>query len=102
MSLLWADDGERIQKKIKHAGRRADGLRIGMLQFPFVTRSWEATHSVSENNNRQQHVLNACQEWSARGSTARASKDVRMSGQNKTKEDYCSQHGRYFDRFCIY
>jgi hypothetical protein len=88
------EDGERIQKKIKDAGRRSDGQRIGMLQFPFVTESWASAQGVSVKNNHQQHVLKACQEWSARGSTARSSKeDVRMSRQVKTK-DNCMQRGK--------
>lgn len=45
-------------------------LGVGMLQFPFVMGSLEATHSVRMKNNQEEHLLNVCQVVSARGSTS--------------------------------
>ena len=77
------DYGERIEKKIKDAGRRTDSskmvvthwhvaLWVGMLQFPFVVGSLEATLRVKMENNQEEHLLKVCQVASARGSTSRS------------------------------
>jgi len=77
------DYGERIEKKIKDAGRRTDSskmvvthwhvaLGVGMLQFPFVAGSLEATFSVKMENNQEELLLKVCQVASARGSTSRS------------------------------
>ena len=77
------DYGERIEKKIKDAGRRTDSSKmvvthwhvasgVGTLQFPLVVGSLKATLGVKMENNQEERLLKVCQVVSARGSTSRS------------------------------